>query len=897
VSLLEREAQLRSLANWAEEVVHGAGRIVLLSGEAGIGKTSLLQQFARDHCGDMLPREGQGQPFRVLWGGCEALFTPHPLAPLYDIARQIGGGFPAALDSADRREIVFRLALEELSRSSQLTVLIFEDLHWADEATLDFIKFLGRRVGSLGILLVVSYRDDEIGSGHPLRAVIGDLPAERLRRLELQPLSVAAVAWLAASVGRSAEGLHELTGGNPFFVTEALAVAPDYVPATVRDAVMARLVRLSPAARAIADIVSLVPGRTERWLLAQTVGDDSHAIQECLAVGMIALPDGCVAFRHELARLAVEQSVSAPRQRDLHADILRALRHRTAPGSGGDEIVAARLVHHADRAQDRVAVLDFAPLAAERAAHLSAHREAAAHYETALRYAAHLPAAEHALLHERYSYECYVTGRIAEAVAARLAALELWRQVDDRLREGDNLRWLSRLSWFNGRRADAERYAEDAVALLETLPPGPELAMAYSNCAQLAMLANRAPLALAWGGKAIPLAETLGEAEILSHALNNVGAAKLIQADLAGNDDLALSLRLALDHGFTEHAARAYTNLATTAARMRDLPRLATYLNDGIGYCEAFDLDAWGRYMTAFRAFAHLETGRWDLAAADAESVARHPRSTPVSRVPALTVLGLLRARRGDPGADTLLSQARSLALPTGELQRIGFVTVARAEAAWLRGNLVAMTDEIATACELAQEQPDPWMQGELAYWRWRADPTARDTRGCCGPFVDQIAGDWRQAAAAWEKLGCSHLHAMALFDSGAEGDLRRALQIADGLGAAVLAGMLRRKLRAAGVRGIRRGVQARHRQNPHGLTARELGVLAELAEGRRNADIARRLFVSEKTVDHHVSSILGKLGVRSRGEAAALARRLGLGDPTAEKIGNSPDAASRRRN
>ena len=871
MSLLERESHLDSLVTWACEAANGEGRIVLVTGEAGIGKTLLLQQFASDQSGQLSLCKA-GRLFRILWGGCEALFTPNPLAPLYDMARQIGGAFPAALDAASRRETIFHLTIEELGRSSLPTVLVFEDVHWADEATLDLVKFLGRRLARLGILLVVSYRDDEVGDKHPLRAVIGDLPSGQLRRLELQPLSPEAVAWLAASAGRSAAGLHEITGGNPFFVTEALAVNDDKVPNTVRDAVMARLARLSPDARAIADLVSLVPGKAERWLLERTVGESTDAIRECLTVGMIVSPDGCVAFRHELARRAVEETVSLPRRRDLHAAILNALQHRL-----GDEVLAARLVHHADRAQDRAAVLSIAPMAAARAAHLSAHREAAAHYETALRYAAMLPPAERAVLHEKFSYECYVIDSTAEAIAARKAALALWQEVGDRLKEGDNLRWLSRLSWFNGQKAAAEQYARDAIASLQTLPPGPELAMAYSNCAQLYMLANETALALEWGAKAIALATELNELEILSHALNNVGTAKLTQGDLSGRQELEDSLNLALREEFREQAARAYTNLATRDVGMRNLARGMACLADGIAFCEKHDLDAWVRYMTTLRARVALDLGNWSQAVADAEAVLHHPCTAPVSRIPALTVLGLLKARRGEQEADALLEEARALALPTGEMQRLGLVTVARAEAAWLQGNLPAMAEEIAWASKLAAEQPEPWLDGELAFWRWRCDPADRHGDGYRGIFVDQIAGKFREAAAAWKALVCAYQQALALADSEDEQDLRDALELAEQQGAVPLAGILRRKLRAAGIRGITRGTQERHKQNPHGLTTRELGVLAHLIEGRRNADIARALFVSEKTVDHHVSSILGKLGVRSRGEAAAVANRLGL--------------------
>ena len=864
MALLERESELVALHAWLDDVSTGCGCIVLVSGEAGIGKTSLLQQFVREQC----------KAAQVLWGGCEALFTPHPLAPLYDIARQAGGEFPLAIAAATQRETVFNVTIDHLSRAPAPTILIFEDVHWADEATLDLIKFLGRRLQRLGVMLILSYRDDELGAQHPLRSVIGDLPLSFDRRLQLLPLSGTAVATLARAAGWPAQRLHELTCGNPFFVTEVLSVS-DKVPDTVRDAVIARMARLSNPARAIVNIAALVPGKTERWLLDNIASSTGAALEECLAVGMVALADGSLAFRHELARCAAEEYLPQPQRQELHARILETLLSRT-----GAEIPTARLVHHADHAGDSAAVLRYAPLAAERAASLGAHREAAAHYASALRHAASLPDEARAQLFERQSYECYLTDQIIEALEAREAALKLWRSSDNRLKEGDSLRWLSRLSWFNGQKAAAEQYATEAVDILESLPPGRELAMAYSNRAQLATLAGDAGPALQWGQKAIDLATALNDTETLSHALNNVGTAKVVRLDSSGLTDLDRSLRLALSGGFQEHAARAYCNLASTGVRLCDFDRADRHLEDGLAYCEKYDLDSWARYMTAYRAASHLAQGEWERAAEDAQAVIQHPRLAPVTKIPALVALGLVRVRRGDPGAEPTLREAWDLALLTGEIQRIGPVIAARAEAAWLKGIPQEISEDVRQGYALASKRADPWVEGELAFWLWRCSGSADGLGGIIEPFAAQIAGHWRAAASAWEAIGCPYEQAVALADGDEESGLRRALETFERLGAAPMAGIVRRKLRASGVRRIARGAQERTRQNPLGLTNRQMKVLALLVQGGRNADIARRLFISEKTVDHHVSAILAKLEVRSRGEAAAAAHRLGLCGP-----------------
>ncbi|HEX7964765.1 MAG TPA: AAA family ATPase [Gammaproteobacteria bacterium] len=864
MSLLERQPYLDVLVSSLERCGMGTGHVVLIAGEAGMGKTSLMREFAAQ----------QAKSARVLWGGCEALFTPHPLAPLHDIALQIDAGFAAAIAAASNRHEIFNVTLDRLSRMPPSTVVVIEDAHWADEATLDLIKFLGRRLQRLGILLVISYRDDEVTDKHPLRSVLGDLPHKAVSRIRLPPLSEGAVGSLAEAAGRPAAGLHELTGGNAFFVTEVLATSTEDIPSTVRDAAMARIARLPEAARRIAHMIAIVPGKTERWLMDATITPQREALQECLGVGMVAHPDYSMSFRHELARRAVEDNIAPDERRELHATVLAAL---LAQGEG--KVAVGRLVHHADQAADEVAVLRFAPAAAADAAAVGAHRDAAAYLKVALRHGETLDDARRAQLLDRYSYECYLIDRIPEAIQARTAALELWRKLDARLKEGDDLRWLSRITWYGGQKQVAEAYARQAVALLERLPPGRELAMAYSNVAQLYMLSSEMEQSLLWGRKALELATALGETEIQIHALGNVGAVKLLADGASGHEELERSMQMAKAGGFEEHASRAYTNLGTAYLRTRNLPLAMKYLDAGIAYCEERDLDSWTRYMKAQRSDALLGLGRWDEAADDAASVLKHAAAAAIIRIPALVTLGQLRARRGDPDMDSPLDEAYRLAVPTGELQRLGPVMAARAEVAWLQGTTSEeLLQELERTYEMSLGLADPWAQGELAFWLWRNSRLGRKPPANAGaPYLMQMQGDWRGAAEAWRAIGLPYEQAMALADAKEEMPLREALTIFERLGANPMAGQVKRRLRASGVRGIPRGAQERTRQNPGGMTNREIKVLALVAEGLRNAEIARRLFLSEKTVGHHVSSVLAKLGAKSRGEAVATAARLGL--------------------
>jgi DNA-binding CsgD family transcriptional regulator/tetratricopeptide (TPR) repeat protein len=876
MELLEREDFFHELETILSDVVAGNGRFVLVTGEAGIGKTSLVESFA----------EANKKNARVLWGACDALFTPRPLGPLYDIAHQTRGHLLDLLDEESARGLIFSAFLAELQNTHLPTIAVTEDVHWADEATLDLLKFLGRRISRTNSMLVVTYRDDELAANHPLRLVFGDLPPRAVARVRLPPLSEAGVNALAEREGRLVEDLYPVTGGNPFFVTEALASKARGVPETVRDAVLSRAARLSPEAGGVLELVSVVPARTELWLLNEAITPDTSAVEESVDAGMLRYEGDAISFRHELARRAVEDSLSGPETRRLHSIILQTLiarhaadsRHsglRVLPARGHDALLA-RIVHHASRAGDRDAVLEYAPIAARQAAALNAHREAATHYRTALQYATALGAEEHAGLLERRSYECFLADQIEEALAARREALEIWTALDNKLRQGDCLRWISRFTWSLGRNKEAEAHSVEAVRILETLTPGPELAMAYSNRAQLHMLADETPQAVLWGSRAIELAEKIGATEILVHALNNVGTAELLAFDEQGRIKLEASLKLALAHNLHEHVCRAYTNLADSMMRARNYPVALRWFEDGLTHATEHELDFCKLYLVAGRARVYFEQGEWDRAADDAGSVLDSYRVPAITRIAALAVLGHVRVRRGDPGAARLLDEARELAFETGEPQRVAPVVAARAEWAWLRGQTEPAISEARSLLDLAQGRGGPWLLGECVFWIWRAGGVIDSAEEIAPPYALQVSGDWRAAAAAWGQIGCPYEEALALAD-GDETAKLAGVEILERLGAAPALERLRKSLRDIGVRRIPRGPRPSTKENPAGLTNRQLEVLALTAEGLSNAEIAERLFISAKTVDHHVSAVLAKLDARTRAEAVAIAMQSNL--------------------
>jgi predicted ATPase len=272
--LIERESQLAALHQYADEASQGHGRLVLISGEAGVGKSVLLEEFA------------QGlEDARWLWAACDGLFTPAALGPLLDIASQLDGELLRLCRAEARRDQLYGALLGQLGDLESLTVLAIEDVHWADEATLDLLSYLGRRIQHLRVLLLVTYRDDALAVDDPLRLTLGTLASQRAtRRLSLATLSVGGVGILARGSGIDAAELHQLTAGNPFFVTEVVQAGSDALPASVRDAVLARTRTLKTQARDALEVAALIGSRMQSELLV-TLIDDPLIMDELISRG------------------------------------------------------------------------------------------------------------------------------------------------------------------------------------------------------------------------------------------------------------------------------------------------------------------------------------------------------------------------------------------------------------------------------------------------------------------------------------------------------------------------------------------------------------------------------------------------------------------------------------
>jgi DNA-binding CsgD family transcriptional regulator/tetratricopeptide (TPR) repeat protein len=853
--LLERERILDTLDGALAAATSGHGRIVLVAGEAGVGKTATVRAFCE-----------RQSAARTCWGDCDDLFTPRPLGPF------LGGALATAVpDGAGAHEVAH--ALLDAPRPS---IVVLEDLHWADEATLDVLRVLARSIGRAPLLVVGTYRDDELERTHPLRVVLGELaPREPVQQVAVPRLSAEAVAELAEPQGVDPRELYRQTSGNPFFVSEVLASGNGAIPGTVRAAVLGRAARLSPAARELLDAVAVSPQRVEVWLLEALAGEHAGALEECLASGMLAAQPRSVGFRHELARRAIEEALEPRRRLALHRRALDAL---ALPPSGAPDLF--RLAHHAEAAGDGDAVLRYSPAAGERAAAVGAHREAAAQYARALRFVDPLDLDARTGLLRRYSDACYLTDRCQDAIAAARELTACYRQAGDRFKQGETLCLSSLLEMCPGSAIDAEPGGLRAVELLEEFPPGPQLALAYANLAAIRMNVEDEDGTRLWAERALALARPLGDVTTVAHTLGSIGTMEMLAHGPSRRAAADESLALALQDGLDVPVLRAYSNMAWAAWRHRDYRLAEELLQHGLERCREPDFDLWRLLMSAYTACLRLEQGHFADAVAWAERARGDVRSSPLPRILGNVVIGLVGVRRGDPDARALLQDTVRQAAPSGELQRIAPAACAAAEAAWLSADATGVATATAPALGLALERRALPLIGQLACWRLRAGFAPDDLPPLPEPWSLELAGRPVEAAESWTALGCGYDAALALSLATDEASLRTSHDRLRELGAPAAAAIVARRLRERGVRAVPSGPRAATRRNPRQLTTRELDVLRLVAEGLRNATIAERLFLSRRTVDCHVSNVLRKLEVSTRGEAVAAARRLQLLGP-----------------
>jgi DNA-binding CsgD family transcriptional regulator len=861
--LLERQTTLAELAGLTGRAAQGAGSVVLLRGEAGVGKTAVIARFL----------EGLDRSWPVLRGWCDPLAAPRPLGPLIDALDGLGGpaagALGAAIGSGDTTALYARL-LAAL-RGGQRWVWVIEDAHWADGATLDLLRFVVRRIASLPVLLVVSYRDDELDDQHPLSVALGDVAScASVTRIGLEPLSREAVAVLAAGSGVNADHLHRLTGGNPFYVTEILAAGPEALrrnalPRSVAEAVWGRLGRLSEAGRDIAHTAAVCGPRVDAGLLESVCPGPVSALTECLSAGVLVTDGDVVGFRHELARRATLEQIPEYQRRVLHKRALAAL---AEPPINPDALAA--LAFHAEQAGDTDAVIRHGPAAAARASSLGANREAAELYALTLRHADTVPDEQKVTWLEQHAFTGYLSGLGEAAVSSWDDAIALRHKLGDRIRESEDLHWLSHQLYLLGRTSAAIEAAAASLRLLEKVEPCPQLAWSLATMTVLAAFGFD-PACHDYAARSIAVGTHLGDNAVVVRATFFARLSTVLRSD-TGWDPLEAAWRDSMaTGGLSELGGLNGGLICWFAAVHHHLERAEAYISETTAFCATHDLGMFGSITTGAAALVALHRGNWASALAYADDVLTRPALPPPPRILPLICVALIRARRGEQPAAAELDEALAAADP-GDLCRLGVVWAARAEAAWLAGDDDSARAEAHAGLAAATEHADPWLVGHLRRWAYLAggsldDGTVSDT---VTPYRLEVSGDWQTAAEEWTRRGCPYDTALAQL-GGDIAAVESALATFRLLGAR--AAVRRAQQRLAALRG--RTLSSRRADtlsDPDGLTRRQREVLELLADGRSDTEIAAALHISPKTAGCHVSSILAKLGVDNRIQAAARA-------------------------
>jgi DNA-binding CsgD family transcriptional regulator len=834
-----------------------------VSGEAGIGKTSLVRTFCKQ----------LQKGVTVYQGTCDALFSPRPLAPLYDILLQFRTDLWKSSADIAERALLFNSFFHELSQQQKAVLIVFEDIHWADEATLDFIKFLARRITQLKCLFVLTCRDNEIHAHQSISNLLGQLPPDSFTRIQLPALSKQAVEQLAGEKGFNGQHVYSISGGNPFYVNEILASYSPGVPDNIKDSIIAVYNRQEIATRQAWELLSILPTGLEINYVEKIDMASAAAVEKSLASGILIAKGDCICFKHELYRRTIEASLSPLLRVALNKKILD-LFGEIFLRTGETE----RIVHHAKNANEYDLVVKYAPVVAAKAAAVGAHTEACRLYLSAIEYYQGKDKDLLIRFYELYAYECYLTNQAKEAIIYMGKSMQLWKAKNDPEKIGNCLRFLSRLWWFEGNRKNAENFAQQAIAILADQPPSRVKAMAFSNMSQLKMLSDEAAVCIQWGAQAIAMARELNDEEILSHALNNVGTVQMKNqsTEQKGYGLLQESLSIAVKNAFHEHAARAYTNMGTVGVSVREYTAAGKALEEGINYCEERDLDSWTAYMLSWKARLCLETGLWATAYTIADNLVKNTRQPAVVTISALVVMATIKMRRGDVDALDFLLEAKVKAFEAGEMQRILPSLVALMEYEWITGKIIIEQENLSRAIGMMAQLNNIFEYNGFAFWLRKARGQQLPVAALYPGYDTQNTATIKRAAAVWEKLGCPYEQALILSE-GTDDDKRKAISMVQALGAHTVYEKMKLEMRISGIKSIPRGIRKTTQLNPAQLTSRELDVLRLLKEGWQNKELAARLFISAKTVDHHISSILFKLDVNSRAKAVQEAIRLGI--------------------
>jgi DNA-binding CsgD family transcriptional regulator/tetratricopeptide (TPR) repeat protein len=845
--LVERGEQLLSL----QGVISGSaeeGHVVLISGEAGHGKTSLLSVFL-----DTLDHR-----FTILSAACEPVGIPAPFAPLYDLLDKLPTDLVTEIRSGAGRPIIYAGLLDVLKNDR--VMLVVEDVHWADEATLGLVRYLGRRIASTGGTLIITYRTEAVDLAPLLRLVIADLGPAAVR-IDLPALSLEGVSAMCRGLDLDPAQVHAATLGNPFFVEEVIRHPELRVPPSVQNAVLVNAEQLSEDARELLYMVALSPDGIDLDLLISSGPDAGAYVDTALRRLLLATSGDRIACRHDLIRESLLQAIPPLLARSLHRRLLEHLE-----GRAGDSVDTARLAYHAVGAGDAAKAVVYSLRAAEDARALGAHRQTAFHYSNALSFAETLDSAtldqvlldaamEHCVINAFETAVDLASQRVVLAAdPVSLARARAWVSY-----------FLSRLNELDG----CGREALFAIEILRTEPMTEELAVGLAVFAWRELVEGRYSEAIRYGDQAVTVARAVHYPPMEVHAAVTAGTARSFLHDPAGRSQVEAAVRLGVERNLGEFAARAMNNLGLLSLwRGRPVQALQEF-ERLVEYTQTRELDAWYIAAIATRATLNVMHGRWDEADLDLEMVMGQ-ETCRQTEIETLNTAAILRARRGDPGAADLIEDAVTSVESFDDHEANVTACALAMEGAWI--GLISREAAEFRYREILRSPvlpADDSGRGVLGYWATRLGLEAPEGR-IPGPAGLERDGRVAEASQSWEERGYP-VEAAVTKAMLPDANLEAVFSGLSKLGADGVIRGLRTELQRRRVARIPRGQRQTTRQNPFGLTERQAEVLSLMVSGLSNAAIAEQLFITEKTVSHHVSAVLTKLNVSSRLQAVAL--------------------------
>lgn len=850
--LYERDEVLTTLERTLQQTKN-SGQIILLSGNPGMGKTSVVKKFL-DALPDSLPK---------YIGYCDALFAPRPLGPLKDILISEQTKPHTFMES--QRDSMFLAMFNLLKEHS---VLVFEDVHWADNGTLDFIKFLNRRIHFTKCTVLLTFRPKEIQEASIL-GLSHNITSE-VTRIDLEPLSKDIVLSLCNQKGMDGNYIYNLTNGNPFFISEYLSNPSEGIPDSIHNLILSRITVLNEKEREAMSLAALFPNPVPLNVVTKLIDNWENTLINPIELGFMSIDGNALRFRHEIVRLVIESSISVIKKILMHSEILEVLNN-----DKNTDIV--ELIHHAKGAKKFRMVAELAPTAARRAQELGVHKEAAFLFKAAIDCTEELGDEEWIRLLEDYSFECYLTNNLEEALDFRHKIIEYIERTNrtDIARIGINYCWLSRLFWYQADSSNAFKFGNLAVQNLKQCSNGNYTAQTFSNFGQLHMLKGDFDHAMYWSMKAYNLAKSLGNLDVQAHSLTNIGSIRIKHEKTSeeGFSNLELAEKLAIEANNHDHTARIYTTLLCDTINRRKNP--TEIMDKTLDFCSKYQVESYYHYNLAWRSYYLFQKGKLQESISISEELLGVSNQAKINLLVAVASKSRILMRQGNYEIKELLEQMAQIAQNTAEVQRIVPIATAMLEFEWLFDHTFEDRNIIQAAIEqLSKSYGAHNISGEMVFWCSLVGINHNLELNSDDGFKHLIDRDIEKAITFWKSNDFPYELALS-YCLGDDEQIRDGFYILDKLQAIQTKKKVREYLKNSGKQNVPKGILKSTRNNPLHLTNRELDVLDQVSKGLSNSEIASTLFISSKTVDNHVSSILSKMDVNARQKAIIKAREL----------------------